>query len=89
MTGTPASGVSAAAPPASAGYEVQVAAPRTRVAAQQIADRLARFGYRTHVEAGPGVFRVRIGPYPTLQAAQQAVARVRRRVTGRPFVVRP
>lgn len=70
-------------------WDVQVAAPRSEAAARDIADRFTRAGMPARVIPGPGgVFRVRLGPYATLRAAQDAAVGARRFVTERPFVVR-
>jgi cell division septation protein DedD len=74
---------------ASGEYEVQVAAARSDTAAQRIAARFTGAGMTARVLAGSdGYFRVRLGPYATLQAARDAALAARRFVADRPFVVR-
>lgn len=74
---------------ASGEYEVQVAAARSDSAARRIAARFTGAGMTARVIAGSdGYFRVRLGPYATLQAARDAALAARRFVADRPFVVR-
>ena len=79
----------AAAPPAGARYEVQVAAAASDEAARNLVDRLARAGLAARIVPGAGnVRRVRLGPFPS-QAAADSVARAAQRVAGgAPFLVR-
>lgn len=70
-------------------FEIQVVAARTERAARDVAARLTRQGYQARVVAGAdGFHRVRVGPYPTVEAAEAAARQVRRVVGGAPFVVR-
>ena len=83
----------AAAPPpaprvAPARFEVQVAAPRSQAAARDLVRRLARSRMTARVVPASGVYRVRLGPYESQVAADSAIARARRIVGGRPFLVR-
>lgn len=76
----------------SSGYEVQVGAPRDSEVAARIAARFTREGLAAHVRHDPdGYFRVRLGPFATLQQARDAAARAQRFMPAgeRPFVVRP
>lgn len=85
---------SATAPPPSLlspgpSYEVQVAATSSDSAARAIVQRLARAGLRARVvPADAGIRRVRLGPFPTSEAADSAARAAARIVEGRPFVVR-
>ncbi len=80
----------AAPAPEPSGYEVQVAAPKSRTQARQLQSRFTRAGFQARIVPGPGgVYRVRLGPYTTLRAAQDAAARARRLTRERPFVVPP
>lgn len=85
----PANAPVAPAAVATGEYEVQVAAARSDTAAQRIAGRFTAAGMAARVIAGSdGYFRVRLGPYATLQAARDAALAARRFVADRPFVVR-
>ena len=83
----------AATPAASAagprGFEVQVAASRSSSDAQQIVRRLSRARRAARVVPGAdGLYRVRVGPFASLQAADSAARSLRRIVGGAPFPVR-
>jgi cell division septation protein DedD len=84
----------AAAPPAPVaatrrGFEVQVAAARSARAAQTVVRRLTRARRTAHVVTGTdGLYRVRVGPFASLQAADSAAKSLRRIVGGSPFPVR-
>jgi TolA-binding protein len=58
--------------PTSGRYTIQVAAFNTRAAAAQLRDRLAARGYAARVVGTAEPYRVRIGRYPTREAAQAA-----------------
>ncbi|MFI5206584.1 MAG: SPOR domain-containing protein [Gemmatimonadales bacterium] len=74
---------------ASRGFEVQVAAARSSREAQGVVRRLTRAHRTAHVVAGAdGLYRVRVGPFSSLQAADSAVKALRRIVGGSPFAVR-
>lgn len=91
---------SASAPPAAAtqpapvaaasrGFEVQVAAARSSREAQALVRRLTRAHRIAHVVTGAdGLYRVRVGPFASLQAADSAAKALRRIVGGSPFPVR-
>lgn len=84
----------AAVPPAPVatarrGFEVQVAATRSSREAQTVVRRLTRARRAAHVVAGTdGLFRVRVGPFASLQTADSAAKSLRRIVGGSPFPVR-
>lgn len=71
-------------------YEVQIAATRSSQTAQDLLARVTRAGLHGRVVAGSdSLYRVRVGPYPTEHAADDAVVRLRRLFGGQPFVVSP
>jgi SPOR domain len=89
----PPTPTSSAAPVAAAGsgrtYEVQVAATRSERDARAVVRRLARGHREAHLARGSdGYVRVRVGPFPTLQAADSAVKILLRLIGGAPFSVR-
>jgi cell division septation protein DedD len=58
---------------------VQVATVADAAAAENLSRRLAAAGYEVYmVPDAEGMLRVRVGPYPTRAAAQNAVARLRK-----------
>lgn len=70
-------------------FEVQVAAANSDQAARDVVDRLTRAGLRARVVPGEGTLRrVRMGPFSTQAAADQAARAAQRVVGGNPFVVR-
>jgi len=73
--------------PAPAAFRIQVAAVNTRAAADSIAKRVKAAGFDPVVAAEKGLFKVRVGRYPTRAEAQAALPRVRARFGGSPFVV--
>ncbi len=90
----PAVDTTRAAPPAgaNAGYEVQVGASRDSVVARRVAERFNLGGLAARVVPGAdGYFRVRLGPFATLQRARDASLSARRFMPAndRPFLVRP
>jgi cell division septation protein DedD len=74
----------AAAPPppaaSAAGFRVQVLSVSSRADADAEAARLSRRGLPAHVEPGTGpkgtVYRVRVGPFPTREEAEEATRRL-------------
>lgn len=74
---------SADAPPVTTepGYKIQVAAANTEPEGRAIIERLAATGYRSYLLRATvndaEVFRVRVGPFDTLESAQEAAARLR------------
>lgn len=77
-----------AAPATTSTWDVQVAAVQTESAARDIVRRLGDLGRRARTLRSEGLYRVRVGPYPTREAAEAAIGTIRQRVGGDPFVVR-
>jgi cell division protein FtsN len=67
---------------------VQVASVQTESAARDLIRRLGDLGRTARIVRADGRYRVRVGPYPTREAAETASGTIRRRVGGEPFVVR-
>lgn len=70
-------------------FRIQVAAVNTRAAADGIAQHLKARGEDAIVVAEKGLYKVRIGAYPTRAAAAAALPAVRKKLGGQPFVVGP
>jgi hypothetical protein len=77
-----------AAKPAGPQWLVQVAALRTREAADNAVATLKRMNYDAFAFRDSGLWKVRAGPFPTKAAAEAAVEPIRRRLSGQPFVTR-
>jgi cell division septation protein DedD len=64
------------------GYKIQVAAPQTLQEGLAMVDQLASAGYPAYltraIVGDAEVFRVRIGPFDTLSAAEEITARLKR-----------
>ena len=80
---------SAAPGPAQAVFRIQVAAVNTRPAADDIAKRLRTGGLDPVVVAEKGLYKVRVGAYPSRAAAAAALPGIRAKLGGQPFVVAP
>lgn len=70
-------------------FRIQVAAVNTRAAADSIAQHLKARGEDAIVVAEKGLYKVRIGAYPTRAAAAAALPAIRKKLGGQPFVVGP
>ena len=71
------------------GYAVQVAAVRDRAEAERIAGRLKAKGYATYITSpSPGMFRVRVGKFELLDAANAAAARLAKEEQFNPWVTK-
>jgi sporulation related protein len=77
----------AAAPPARTTYRVQIAAVATRKAAEAAARKASPLGLTVVTVEEKGLYKVRLGEYPTREAAQNAAASLKARLGGSPFVV--
>ena len=83
-----------AAPPAAATapagrtiYRVQIAAVATRKGAEDAARKARPLGLSVVTVQEKGLYKVRLGEYPTREAAQNAAASLKARLGGSPFVV--
>lgn len=70
-------------------FRIQIAAVNTRAAADSIAKRVKAGGVEAVVAEEKGLYKVRVGTYPTRAAAQAALAGVRAKLGGQAFVVGP
>jgi cell division septation protein DedD len=77
----------AAAPPARTTYRVQIAAVATRKSAEDAARKARPLGLTVVTVEEKGLYKVRLGEYPTREAAQNAAASLKARLGGSPFVV--
>jgi predicted Zn-dependent protease len=77
----------APAPPARTTYRVQVAAVATQRAAADAAREARALGLTVVTVEEKGLYKVRVGEYPTREAAQNAAASLKARLGGSPFVV--
>jgi cell division septation protein DedD len=82
------------APPAAASaaagrtiYRVQIAAVATRKGAEDAARKARPLGLSVVTVQEKGLYKVRLGEYPTREAAQNAAASLKARLGGSPFVV--
>ena len=75
------------APAASTVYRVQIAAVATRKGAEDAARKARPLGLTVKTVEEKGLYKVRLGEYPTREAAQNAAASLKARLGGSPFVV--
>ncbi len=69
-------------------FAVQVLAGKSAPQVDEMLTRLKTMGYDTHVvRDSTGLFKVRVGRYATRDEALQALARLKVRLGGQPFVV--
>jgi sporulation related protein len=71
-----------------AGFYVQVSAVLTQAAADAEAARIKRAGYSPVVLKEAGYLKIRAGRFATRAAAEAALAQIRARLGGHPFLVR-
>ena len=76
-----------AAPSARTIYRVQIAAVATRKGAEDAARKARPLGLSVVTVEEKGLYKVRLGEYPTREAAQNAAASLKARLGGSPFVV--
>lgn len=80
-----------AARPAGPVYRIQVAAVspvKAKRTKQEVQRKVKKLGYPvTSAEARNGTVRIRVGAFPSKEAAQAALTKVRTAVGGKPFVV--
>ena len=69
-------------------YAVQVVAARSQAGARDVIRRLGSLGRGARIVPASGVYRVRLGPYASAAIADSIAGLARRRVGGRPFVVK-
>ena len=67
---------------------MQVAAFKTRDAADDAVANLKKLGYGAFIATDGDYLRVRAGPFASKAEAQAAVDRIRQRLKGQPFVTR-
>jgi tetratricopeptide (TPR) repeat protein len=79
---------SAPEPVAKTGYGVQIGAVNTEAAARTLVANLTAAGFTGYVVQEKNLFKVRAGPWPDRAQAQQALARVKQKLGGAPFVVK-
>lgn len=80
----------AAAPPARAtAFRVQISAASTEAAAKATLARAVQAGYTGGIDVEGGLWKVRLGSYPTRAAAVEAAKTLKDRFGGAPFVVAP
>lgn len=77
----------AAAAPARSVYRVQIAAVATQKAAEDAAKKARPLGLTVKTVKDKGLYKVRVGEYPTREAAQTAAASLKAKLGGSPFVV--
>ncbi len=70
-------------------YRIQIAANPTQAAADQTLARARKAGFDGAIVEEKGYFKVRLGSYPSRAAAQAALANVKAKLGGDPFVVNP
>lgn len=78
-----------ARPSAGQGWHVQLAAVGSRPTADELATNVRAAGYTVQVVEEGGLFKVRAGPWSERAPAEQAIAALRTRFGGAPFLVRP
>jgi sporulation related protein len=76
-----------AGPAARTIYRVQIAAVATRKGAEDAARKARPLGLSVITVEEKGLYKVRLGEYPTREAAQNAAASLKARLGGSPFVV--
>ncbi len=77
-----------AATPAVRGYAVQVLAVKSAAQVDEMLTHLKVMGFEARVVRDTsGLFKVRVGPYPTRDEAVKAQRRLKTRLGGQPFVV--
>jgi cell division septation protein DedD len=75
------------------GYSVQIAALQDKGKTEKIVERLAGLGYRAYyrqtVINGETFYRVRCGPFATIEEARDYAKRLTTREGFKPFIVYP
>jgi cell division septation protein DedD len=83
----PAAAPAPATTPTRTTYRVQIAAVATRKAAEDAARKVRPLGLTVVMVEEKGLHKVRVGEYPTREAAQNAAASLKSKLGGSPFVV--
>jgi len=79
---------SATAPAPRRGFAVQVLAGKSAPQIDAMLTRLKAMGYDAHVvRDSTGYLKIRVGPYPSREAAQRIQAQLKTRLGGQPFIV--
>jgi len=73
--------------PAAAHYRIQITAVRSAATAKSISDQLTSKGFNPVTVEEGGLYKVRVGDYPTKAEAAAAVPAVKAKLGGSPFVV--
>ena len=69
-------------------FAVQVLAGKSAPQIDAMLTRLQSMGYKAHVvRDSTGYLKIRVGPYPSREAAQQTQAQLKTRLGGQPFIV--
>lgn len=69
-------------------YSVQVLAVKSAPQVDDVLSRLKVMGFNAKVVRDTsGLFKVRVGPYPTRDGAQEALGRLKTKLGGQPFIV--
>ena len=68
-------------------FRVQVSAVGTPAAADDVAGKIEKLGYPAVIVRERGLYKVRAGAFPTREAAQTAVGKLKASLGGSPFVV--
>ena len=70
------------------GFGVQILAGKSAPQIDEMLTRLKAMGYNTYVvRDSTGYLKIRVGPYPSREAAQRIQAQLKTRLGGQPFVV--
>ena len=77
----------ASPPPARTIYRVQIAAVGSRKGAEDAARKARPLGLTVVTVEQAGLYKVRVGEYPTREAAQTAASSLKAKLGGTPFVV--
>ncbi len=70
------------------GFGVQIGAVNTDAAAQTLVASLTAAGFTGYVVQEKNLFKVRAGPWPDRAQAQEALAKVKQKLGGAPFIVK-
>jgi predicted Zn-dependent protease len=68
-------------------FRVQISAVGTSAAADDVAAKVEKLGYPAVIVKERGLYKVRAGAFPTREAAQAAVGKLKASLGGSPFVI--